>query len=493
MTFQIEPLPPEEPQSEKKSGCLMRAIAGVVILALLASSLAAVAWFVTRQAGIQSSPVQLSTQQVQEVPELDEALPTAEPALTPSSPTEMASPIPAEEAINRIVFVNDEGHIETISPNGSDRRLVSGEDYAFQYPAWSPDGEKIAALGSSSEGSGIFLMQDQEISGSVEEVLFGDGRTPFYLYWSPDSSKIGFLASRFGRGMSLNIVEAREGMESQQLASGSPFYWNWTADSQQLLIHSGALGEDARLALIDKIRGLEADEIESPGYFQAPGISPSGRFWAYSQLQDGGNSWLTVDDRETGEKLTQRHAGSVALSWSPVDDQLAFISGDSERQSSYWGPLRLLDAQTGDIRVLSSNLVLAFFWSPDGTKIVTISVPLINRLDEAIEVRGPNSRQLSKSLPVQQRPPHKFMISVINVMDGSGLELGEVSLPTSFLSQFLVFFDQYALSHSIWSPNSDAIVLPILLNNSSQLMVITTSSGRMNEIGSGQIAFWSPR
>lgn len=495
MTIQFDSLPPEKPQQEKKPGCLFRTITGIIILALLASSIFSLAWFVRRQTDTQSPTAEKSAP----------LLPTEKkekPAVSSSTPSQsVAAPAPAVAAqprINRIVIVNKEGQLETVAPDGSEQRILTGDEYAFQYPAWSPDGSQIAALGSSDEGSGIFLLEDKEEPSAIHEVFFGGGRNPFYLYWSPDSSKISFLAARFGRQMSLNIVDALEDTESRLIATGSPFFWNWTADSEQLLIHSSALSDDARLALIDKEGSSDqVTEIAAPGYFQAPGISPSGDYWAYSQLQDGGNSWLTIDDRQSGDKQTERHAGSLALSWSPIEDKLAFISGEDNGQVGFWGPLRLVDAASGEMRVLSSNLVLAFFWSPNGRQIATISVPFDYGLDGGVEVRGPKLRQLAKtqirSLPPAQRTPHKFNISVIDVDSGSGLELGEVSFPTSFLTQFLVFFDQYALSHSLWSPDSDALILPILKDNESQLTVISTKSGRMNPIGQGQIAFWSPQ
>ncbi len=494
MTMPFEPLPPQEPEAPKNPGCLFRVVTGFVILTLLASSLFSITWFVRRTAESESTtaeqPISTPAAQVTAPPAV-----SADEPLVQSNESTALSPI-EQSGINRIVLVNEQGQIETVAPDGSERRILTGEEFAFQNPAWSPDGEQIAALGSNDNGSGIFLVEDNDEPAAIEEILFGDGQNPFYLYWSPDSSKIGFLSARFGRQMSLNIVDALAGTDSRLIATGSPFYWNWTADSEQLLIHSGALSDEARLALIDNGGSDDATEITEPGYFQAPGISPSGRYWAYSQLQEGGNSWLTIDDRQTGEKQSERHAGSVALSWSPIEDKLAFVSGEGDNEASFWGPLRLVDAATGEMRVLSANLVLAFFWSPDGKQIATISVPFNNGLDGGVEVRDSKSRQLAKTeigaLPPAQRTPHKFSISVIDVEDGTGLELGEVSLPTSFLTQFMVFFDQYALSHSLWSPNSDALVLPLLQGSESQLTVITTKSGRMNPIGRGQIAFWSP-
>jgi TolB protein len=492
MSDYFDPIPSEESKQEKKPGCLFRAVAGFVILTLLASSLYSIAWFVKQQEESQAAiTVQPTPRIITEEEETTEAI-TATPPPPETAPTPTA---PVTALINRIAMVNNEGQIETVAPDGSERRILTSEEYNFQNPAWSPDGRQIAVLGNNNIGSGIFLLEDSPEPSAVNELLFGTASYPFYLYWSPDSSKISYLASRFGRQMNLNIIDALEGAESRIIASGSPFYWDWTADSDQLLIHSGTFGEDARLALIDNRGNDQTPEISNPGYFQAPGISPSGRYWAYSQLQEGDNSWLTIDDRQSDTAQTERHAGLLALGWSPAADKLAFISGEAGRSPSFWGPLRLIDASTGEMRVLSSNLVLAFFWSPDGKKIAAISVPFNFGLDSGIEVNAPKSRQLAKSSPPALQPvqqtPHMFSVSVIDVEKGTGLELGEFSFSNIFLTQFLIFFDQYALSHSIWSPNSDALVLPVLENGETELMVIAADSGRMSSIGQGPIAFWS--
>ena len=504
MSLPSEPLPPEEPRQERRRSCLYTGITLILVLSLLATSTFGIFWLITQQsAETPEAPVM--------APAIDQPAATepytAEPveqftdetddgALTPvetvTAPNTPAAPDP--NRLNRIVFVNEERQIETVAPDGSERRTLTGDEFIFQFPAWSPDGRQIAALGGNRRGGGIFLLEDENASAEPMELYFSGNSSPFYLYWSPDSQQISFLADNPGGGIGLNVIDAGEDEESRLIATGSPFYWNWTADSKQMLIHSGTQVDDARLVLIDNDGQDQAAQIPAPGYFQAPGISASGRYWAYSQLQDGGTSWLTIDDQISGEQQAERHAGSVAMNWSPVDDKLAFINGESDNQFSSWGPLRLLDATTGEMRILSSNQVLAFFWSPDGKRIATISVPSNNGLEGGIEVRDSKSRHLARNnqarLPVQTMP-HKFMLSVIDIETGTGLELADVALPAVFLSQFLVFFDQYGLSHTLWSPDSDALVLPVIVDRENQIVVVSAVSGRMTQVGEGRMAFWS--
>ena len=86
------------------------------------------------------------------------------------------------------------------------------------------------------------------------------------------------------------------------------------------------------------------------------------------------------------------------------------------------------------------------------------------------------------------------------------IESGEETLLVTFepvdvfVNQFLPFFDQYAKSHRIWSPDSDALVLPVmrLLPGGGKLPKIcivpaSPEVGRMREVAEGVMAFWSPR
>jgi hypothetical protein len=493
MSLHNDSLATEEPRQEKRRNCLLIMVSSIIIISLLAASIVSLVWFVTQR-----------TPEMANLPTAGQTIPedettaqaTVELAEELSSNLEKTTTIASDEhSLNRIVFVNDERQIETVAPDGSQRRLLTDEDHFYEFPAWSPDGRQIAALGSDRSGGGIFLLHDDEESGDPQELFFDRNQRPFYLYWSPDSKQISFLAGNPVHGIGLNVMDAQAGEESRTIASGSPFYWNWTADSKQLLIHSGTQEDDSRLVLIDNAGQDQAPQIPAPGYFQAPGISPSGRFWAYSQLKEGGISWITIDDQVNGEQRAERHAGSIALNWSPVADKLAFISGENNGRFNFWGPLRLLDIATGETRLLSSNLVLAFFWSPDGKQIFTISVPNNNGLNGGVEVREPKNRHLARNSqaapPSQQTMPHQFMLSVIDIDTGTGLELSEVTLPSIFLSQFLVFFDQYALSHNLWSPDSEQIVLPIVVDGENQIVAISTKSGRMHQLGSGHMAFWS--
>lgn len=497
--------PPPVQRSETKQerslwrACIVSAVAAAIVFSLLGSSLFSIFWFWNvRNNRVSEVTALLDDHSGQQgTDSADRSQPAYDEASDRDQPLASALAAAPGKPVNRIVYVNNNRQIETISPDGGDQRQLTSDAKSYLFPAWSQDGRFIAAIGTTISGAGIYVMPDEEDSAAKEEVHFSASESPFYLYWSPDGRQISFLADDRSTGLGLNVIDLAGESASRTIAVGSPMYWNWTADSRQILVHSGSGSGDSQLVMIDDFGRPQAPQIPTPGPFQAPGISPSGRYWAYSQFQSGGNTWLVIDDRMNGEENSKRHAGSVAFNWSPAGDELAFISGDAQHAFSSWGPLQLMDAQTGDTRLLSTDTVLAFFWSPDGRKIITISVPEENNLGPQFEVRNEKGRRLaryasgSSTLATAQMTPHLFSIKVIDIESGEGLQLLETSLSPIFLTQFLPYFDQYAFSHQIWSPDNNTLVLPISEGRQSEITLVDARNGRTTPLADGSIGFWS--
>jgi TolB protein len=202
---------------------------------------------------------------------------------------------------------------------------------------------------------------------------------------------------------------------------------------------------------------------------------------------------LAVTDVTTGERRQYEQAGSIALSWSPTRDQIAYTSGTVD-DHPLWGPLNILDVVTGQIRVLSQQTVIAFFWSPDGRSIAFITLNGSQEDDDAIAAGPEKVRRVSRMADNIQQPPSDFLsLSVVDVTTGRGLRLLDFTPTPIFIGQFLPYFDQYALSHRLWSPDSRSILLPVRENGLNLILVIPVAGGRPERLAEGDIAFWSHR
>lgn len=416
------------------------------------------------------------------------------PGIVASSATSTESL--SSRAVNRIVVINPEGQVETIGPAGEDRRTLTSpaDNRVYQFPAWAPESNDLAVIGSSRTGSGIYLLEDGESTerAIAQELYFSANQAPIYLYWSPNSTNLGFLANQSRSTIGLNVVD-RDG-RNRLLATGSPFYWDWSDDGQQLLVHSGQRASGDNLAFIDLAGNAQADNLARPGYFQAPGIASGGRYWAFAEQAGLALSSLAVIDTTTGTRRQFEQAGSLALSWSPTQDQIAYTSGSVDGHP-LWGSLNLLDVVTGQKRVLSQQTVIAFFWSPDGRSIAFITLNGSREGDEIIAgMPAAKTRQISRATaPVQQTDRDFLSLSVIDVATGRGLRLLDFTPTPIFVAQFLPYFDQYALSHRIWSPDSRSIVLPVREEGQDVILVIPVDNGRPQLVAEGDIAFWSLR
>jgi TolB protein len=407
-----------------------------------------------------------------------------ETAVSPT-PTPATDPAPLP---GRIAFVDRDGQVMTVDPDGGNGRFLTSAPFSHQFPVWSPDGARLAVIGRDA----IYLLQDNAEPAEPISLYRSGRQNPIYLYWSPDGRSLSFLANEPQVGIGLRLVQADAPYDERLLATGNPFYWQWGEDSSHLLIHTGGSGAAARLALLPTNgEGSAEQPIAPPGQFQAPGISANGRFWAYAKDSGDNTSWLVVEDNEGGEEWSQRHTGMVALSWSPVGNKLAFSNGLDQRATTFWGPLRLLDAETGEATILSDNTVLAFFWSPDGRYLAVIHTGDNNRSFGVIAEQKENGRPLPLARLNNQRQPHQFKLEVIEVETGAARQLAAFVPTRLFVGQFLPFFDQYALSHRLWSPDSAAIVLPLIENGVSRVKVFPLNGDPAVDLGRGDMPFWS--
>lgn len=384
----------------------------------------------------------------------------------------------------RLAFITPTGQVATINPDGSAMRTLTTEGF-FQFPAWSPDGATIAAIGNDGVAGGIYLLEDR-VSVSPTVIYRSVAERPFYLYWAPDSARLAFLANHPQSGIALHIA-SRSG--SSLLAQGSPFYWQWTANSQSLLIHSGFIGSQARLGFTSRVRDTLTENLAAPGRFQPPGISSSERFIAFAELQ-GERSVLVLRNNPAINpapvRRELRHDGLVALSFSPKDELLAFIHPET-LAPHFFGPLKLLDAETGTLERLTETSVLAFFWSPDGRYLAYLT-PTVAPSDRVARLAVHHTDTLA---PLQAQPIQLDLL-VVDIRTLQQRFIASFAPSPLWLQQFLPFFDQYALSHRVWSPASDALAFPVIdLETLSLQVAVFTLAGEVQLLAAGDTPFWS--
>jgi TolB protein len=391
----------------------------------------------------------------------------------------------------RIAFINAEFQLATANPDGSDLRVLTEGEQRLQFPAWSPDSSKIASIGVDREGGFIRVFTD-EVNAAGTEIYRSADQGAIYLYWSPDGTTVSFLANNPETALALHL--ASETQEDKILAKGAPFYWQWQADGKGMLIHTGFTGEGSRLGFTDTENDTLAENLAPPGVFQAPGISASGNYIAYAEDNDLRgtqvilqNNPLLIQDLAEEVRREVKHEGAVALSWSPSEDKLAFTAPAKDAPAVY-GQLQLLEAASGLLETLSENLVVAFFWSPDG-KYIAYLTPNLEQGEGDVSSLG-DAVLISDTQEVQ-RGSFLLELHVIDITTKDDKRLATFTPTFLFVDQFMPFFDQYALSHRLWSPDSSAIVLPITNADSTKQITVFGLDGTVTKVAEGDTPFWS--
>jgi Tol biopolymer transport system component len=211
--------------------------------------------------------------------------------------------------------------------------------------------------------------------------------------------------------------------------------------------------------------GLNSVDIRVPAW------SPNGGLFATIRHGEIRNA-VVLHDRE-GKHVARvgAVAGPAALAWSP-DGRLLAVSVQS-RTGTYDG-IELIDVREPKTRELVRDRIILWVWSPDGRRIAYLR-------------RAGTEGQLA------WRIVH---------LDGRASITSGPFYPGPLFMILVAFFDQYLLSHRVWSPDGRYLVAagriaedgpPRELWGGSILTFDTTGNRPLRALCSGEIASWQPR
>jgi TolB protein len=435
------------------------------------------------------------------------------------SPT--ASPIPyiavAPTSRGLIAVVSDDGRLSTMDDGGGSRAEFLMPGVVLGFPAWSPDGSRIAVTGQSADGTAIYVFavgrryQPTMIYRSAD-------RPPFYLYWTPDGQSVSFLANE-GGSIALRVAPADGSApldgsgDGSIVRIGAPLYFDWVND-KRLLLHVG-LGSDAFAGEVGPDGAPIQQALPGTGVFRSPSASADGRYLAYVRSKTDLSGTLVVAARDGSTSRELAVFGPTAFMFEPKGHLLATIASARPGDTATGipaGPLTLIDAGSGKTRTLIDSLVVAAFWSPDGRTIaallpprpgddnVTTDVALRGVPGVGIDSGSHRGVILAAALTLPstdgpataQAPGTTVRLAFVDVATGKIRSERVVHLAGHFVNELLPYFDQYALSHSLWSPDSASLLLPLVdATGRDQLVVIPSDGSASRPIADGDSGFWS--
>jgi Tol biopolymer transport system component len=393
-----------------------------------------------------------------------------------------------------ISYVGLDGNIYTIDQGGgnqtgitSDAKLAGSSDgkiLVYQYPTWSPTERRLALVAVRGAGetvvSASIFIADVKRKTSIE-AFRSETDYPFYLYWSPDGNMLSFLAASTSGNLSLWSIPAQGG-EAQQLGSGRLIYWSWSPDNRDIIIHSAEADADTQATRLDFVHmdgGIRHEAVElQPSQFLAPAWSPLGEdLLLAAETAEGSDGLLLVNSQGMVKQVLAEFDGSVAFAWAPDGQKLAFLDR-AEVVPQPADQLKVLDPQKPDeITTVDQEGAVGFFWSPDSKKIAFFVPEVVTQENE--------TQGAAQRVPV-------LNAYVFDVRRGTS-ELLIQFVPTEHFASLFPFFDQYQRSTTIWSPDSQRLVISAYDGEGNPGIYILDVSGRLEfrHITQGQLAYWS--
>ncbi len=387
----------------------------------------------------------------------------------------------------RIAYISTDYNVYSLHPATNNRVQLTDDGNRAQpyvWPTWSTDGRLAYFLSIATErevATQVYVSSDGSTTGNL--LYDGNGSIFNYAYWSPQDCNEGtrcrdlavLLSTVEGLGVQL-VRDSADGPTAQLIGQGGPFYYSWSPDGNRMLWQRN----NQRMDIYDVSSNDITDTLpQQPGAFLAPAWSPIDDRLLFGVLTEGNQTTdLVIAANGETTTLASELEGIVYFGWSPDGNRIAY--------TSQRGPLIVLDAITGETIVRSAvSGVLSFFWSPDSQHVAYVTL--------ATPPGSINAKTLTDRERVVYQEATGIAWSVLDVESGGTRRYGSFT-PTEQMLYLLFYFDQFAQSHRLWSPDSRYLLYSeTTLDNRASINILDTTQTNVVpfSVAEGYIGVWS--
>ena len=376
------------------------------------------------------------------------------------------------------VYITDQGATNT-TPLTTDVTLESRSNIAYNHLAWSQDGSQVAFVRLEKNGANSFtseLMVANVNDDSVKSIYTSETEFPFYINWSPDNKNVGMLTTTITpQILALQSVPI-DGGDQLMLDTGSPFYWSWAPDGNSIIVHKNGISEERMsqlsfLKIDPEVTEYVMDEV--PASFQAPAWSPDGNFILLTTFTPEEQQQIVLADSQ-GVVQTEiaQFDLNTSFAWAADSQQYAYIVGTRQMQSGALGPLHVGNINGSEEIVIDENVV-GYFWSPNG-KMIAYLVPSAYTPEDSTE------------------EVFYFELYILDIASGESRMIASFE-PTDEFFTLIPYMDQYHQSMTIWSPDSNNLVISFITSDGYPAIAVIPASGITEPrfLVEGVFAAWS--
>jgi hypothetical protein len=409
---------------------------------------------------------------------------TPTPAVVITSTAEITPAVNAAP-LNRLAVI-DNDRIYTINPDGSDQlELKHNGSVPTAALIWSRAGQRLMFVETERNTSRLISAKPD---GTAPLILFETDRlsAPFYLNGAPDDRAVAFLIPSATNAMELQIARTDRPDSAQLTLAGQPNYSSWSPDSRSLVVHIGGDQSDAFVGTIELSNTAPFKIETSPAAFQAPVWLPNQTdSWLYAR-QQGLRSELVLNAASTVETLAT-FDGGVVFTLAPDGQQVAYALNTPD--SFLYNGLAIIDLATRTTQIIYKGNLVGFFWSPDGKQIAYLTGALVEPASIG-RAGGLAAPAMAQGQRVLQLTWHVIDLASYQAIDLSTFE------PTESFIYMLTYFDQFAQSTALWSPDSRSLVYtgtPLIGKRGVYVSDTQQPAEPPRFLGPGDFAIWSWR